>query len=199
VIRSDGAGQFDVLVQASCWVPAERPLARAAPYHEAHRAALERVRQQLGALYQDLKAYRARPDPAATAGLEACFDALVGQPTDYPSSIGSALREMRAHQADLLRVLERPEVPLHNDGTESSIRGYVKTRKVSGGTRGAAGRRSRDTFASLQKTGRKLGVRFWAYLCDRVGGRGAIPRLADLIRQRAAATSPAGPVAAVPG
>jgi hypothetical protein len=199
VILSDGAGQFDVLVQASCWVPAERPLAQAVPSNEAHRAALERVRQQLWALYQDLKAYRARPDPAAKAGLEARFDALVGQPTDYPSSIGNALKEMRAHQADLLRVLERPEVPLHNNGTASSIRGYVKTRKVSGGTRGAAGRRSRDTFASLQKTCRKLGVRFWAYLCDRVGGRGAIPRLADLIRQRAAETSPAGPAAAVPG
>jgi hypothetical protein len=90
-------------------------------------------------------------------------------------------------------------VPLHNNGTESIIRGYVKTRKVSGGTRSAAGRRSRDTFASLKKTCRKLGVRFWAYLCDRVGGRGAIPRLADLIRQRVAESSPAGPVAAVPG
>jgi hypothetical protein len=199
VILSDGAGQFDVLVHASCWVHAERPLARAVPYNEAHRAALEGVRQQLWQLYQDLKAYRARPDPAAKAGLEARFDALVGQPTDYPSSIGNALKEMRAHKADLLRVLERPEVPLHNNGTESIIRGYVKTRKVSGGTRSAAGRRSRDTFASLKKTCRKLGVRFWAYLCDRVRGRGEVPRLADLIRQRVAESSPAGPVAAVPG
>jgi transposase IS66 family protein len=199
VILSDGAGQFDVLVHASCWVHAERPLARAVPYNEAHRAALEGVRQQLWQLYQDLKAYRARPDPAAKAGLEARFDALVEQPTDYPSSIGNALKEMRAHRADLLRVLERPEVPLHNNGTESIIRGYVKTRKVSGGTRSAAGRRSRDTFASLKKTCRKLGVRFWAYLCDRVRGRGAIPRLADLIRQRVAEASAAGPVAAVPG
>ena len=199
VILSDGAGQFDVLVHASCWVHAERPLARAVPCNEAHRAALEGVRQQLWQLYQDLKAYRARPDPAAKAGLAARFDALVEQPTDYPSSIGSALREMRAHKADLLRVLERPEVPLHNNGTESIIRGYVKTRKVSGGTRSPAGRRSRDTFASLRKTCRKLGIRFWAYLCDRVRGRGEIPRLADLIRQRVAEASPAGPVAAVPG
>ena len=199
VVLSDGAGQFDVLVHASCWVHAERPLARAVPYNEAHRAALEAVRQQLWQLYQDLKAYRARPDPAAKAGLEARFDALVGQPTDYPSSIGNALKEMRAHKADLLRVLERPEVPLHNNGTESIIRGYVKTRKVSGGTRSAAGRCSRDTFASLKKTCRKLGVRFWAYLCDRVRGRGEIPRLAAMIRQRVAESSPAGPVAAVPG
>lgn len=199
VILSDGAAQFDVLVHASCWVHAERPLARAIPYNEAHRAALEQVRQQIWELYQDLKAYQARPDSAAKAGLEARFDALVGQKTDYPTTLGNALKAMRDHKADLLRVLERPEVPLHNNGTESIIRGYVKTRKISGGTRSAAGRRSRDTFASLKKTCRKLGVSFWAYLCDRVRGLGQVPRLADLIRQRQAEASPAGPEAAVPG
>src|SRR4051795_13695482 len=92
---------------------------------------------------------------------------------------------MRAHKADLLRVLERPEVPLHNNGTESIIRGYVKTRKISGSTRSTAGRRCRDTFASLKKTCRKLGVSFWEYLCDRVRGLGQVPCLAEVIRQRA--------------
>lgn len=48
---------------------------------------------------------------------------MVGQKTDYPTTIGAALKEMRAHKADLLRVLERPEAPLHNNGTESIIRG----------------------------------------------------------------------------
>lgn len=48
---------------------------------------------------------------------------MAGQKSDYPTSIGAALKEMRVHKADLLRVLERPEVPLHNNGTESIIRG----------------------------------------------------------------------------
>src|SRR6185369_818793 len=129
---------------------------------------------------------------------EARFDALAEQRTDYPN-INSALKEMRDHRADLLRVLERPEIPLHNNAMESDIREYVKRRKISGGTRSDAGRRCRDTFASLKKTCRKLGVRFWSYLKDRVRGLGAIPRLADLIRQRVAEASAAGPVAAVPG
>jgi hypothetical protein len=198
IILSDGAAQFDILVHASCWVHAERPLARALPYNEAHRAALEHVRQQLWDLYQQLKAYQAHPDPRDKAALEARFDALVGQKTDYPTSIGSALKEMRDHKADLLRVLECPEVPLHNNGTESIIRGYVKTRKISGSTRSAAGRRCRDTFASLKKTCRKLGVSFWDYLKDRLGGLGRIPRLAALIRERAAEGSAAGIAEAVP-
>jgi hypothetical protein len=186
VILSDGAAQFDLLLHASCWVHAERPLARLVPYNEAHRAAIDKVREQIWELYQDLKAYQHRPEAATRATLAARFDALVGQTTNYPSSIGTALKTMRTHKADLLRVLERPEVPLHNNGTESIIRGYVKTRKISGSTRSDAGRRCRDTFASLKKTCRKLGLSFWAYLCDRVGGRGQVPRLADFIRHRAA-------------
>jgi Transposase IS66 family len=71
------------------------------------------------------------------------------------------LKEMRDHQADWLRVLERPEIPLHNNAMESDIREFVKRRKISGGTRSDPGRRCRDTFATLKKTCRKRGVRFW--------------------------------------
>lgn len=185
VILSDGAPQFDILVHASCWVHIERPLARMVPYNEAHRAEIDKVREQIWELYKDLKAYRDKPDPQAKASLEARFDELVKQKTNYPSSIGAVLKEMREHKEDLLRVLQRPEVPLHNNGSESIIRTYVKTRKISGSTRSEAGRRCRDTFASLKKTCRKLGVSFWAYLCDRVRGLGQIPRLAQTIRQKA--------------
>ena len=104
---------------------------------------------------------------------------------------------MREHKADLLRVLERPEVPLHNNAMESDIREYVKRRKISGGTRSASGRRCRDTFASLKKTCRKLGIRFWDYLQDRIRGWGRVPRLAEVIRQKAREGS-ATKVVAVP-
>jgi Transposase IS66 family len=183
VVLSDGALQFVILLHALCWIHAERPLAKLVPHNEEHRAAIAKIRQQLWELYQDLKAYRQQPDAAQRPVCEACFDALVEQRTGYPS-IDGVLKEMRDHRTDLLRVLERPEVPLHNNGMESDIREYVKRRKISGGTRSDAGRRCRDTFASLKKTCRKLGVCFWDYLQDRVRGLGQIPRLADLIRQR---------------
>jgi hypothetical protein len=196
VVLSDGAPQFVILVHAGCWIHAERPLAKVVPHNEEHRAALEKLRQQIWELYKELKAYRERPDEAQRPVLTARFDALVEQRTGYPS-IDGPLKEMREHKADLLRVLERPEVPLHNNGLESDIREFVKRRKISGGTRSAAGRRCRDTFASLKKTCRKLGVRFWDYLQDRVRGLGQIPRLADLVRQKARA-APAPEVQAVP-
>ncbi|MDE2472357.1 MAG: transposase [Bradyrhizobium sp.] len=184
VVLSDGAPQFDIFVHASCWIHAERPLAKLIPHNDEHRAAVEKVRNQIWELYQDLKRYRGQPDAAQRPRLESRFDALVESRTGYPS-IDGPLKEMRAHRADLLRVLERPEVPLHNNAEESDIREFVKRRKLSGGTRNDAGRRCRDTFASLKKTCRKLGVRFWDYLQDRVRGSGSIPRLAELIRQKA--------------
>jgi hypothetical protein len=196
VVLSDGAPQFDVFVHASCWIHAERPLVKLVPYNDQHRAAIAKVRSQIWELYKDLKAYRAQPDAAQRPVLEARFDTLVEARTGYPS-IDGVLKEMRDHRADLLRVLGRPEVPLHNNAMESDIREFVKRRKISGGTRSEAGRRCRDTFASLKKTCRKLGLRFWDYLQDRVRGLGKIPRLAELIHQKARQT-PAGVGQAVP-
>jgi hypothetical protein len=184
VVLSDGAGQYDVLAHAACWIHAERPLARMIPYSQEHRAAIAKVRGQIWELYQDLKEYRRRPAPSRRKDLESRFDALCGQRTGFPS-IDGVLEGMRGHRAALLRVLERPGVPLHTNLSERHLRDYVKKRKVSGGTRSESGRRARDTFASLKKTCRELGVNFWAYLQDRVRGGGQIPRLAELIRRRA--------------
>jgi hypothetical protein len=163
VILSDGAGQYDVLVHAACWIHAERPLARMNPYSDEHRVAIAQVRGQIWELYQDLKEYRHQPAPSRRADLEAHFDTLCGQRTGFPS-IDGVLEGMRAHRAALLRVLDRPEVPLHTNRSESHLRDYVKKRKISGGTRSELGRRARDAFASLKKTCRELGVNFWAYL-----------------------------------
>ena len=184
VIVSDAAGQFDVLVHALCWLHAERPLARLLPFNERHRQALEGVRQRIWELYQGLKAYRQAPTIKAREDLGKQFDALVENKTGYVS-IDGPLKEMAGNRAKLLRVLGRPEIPLHNNLSEGHIRDFVRKRKVSGPTRSALGRRARDTFASLKKTCRRLGVNFWAYVCDRVRGLGQVPRLATLIRQKA--------------
>jgi len=183
VILSDGAGQYNVLVHAMCWIHQERALARLVPFSEPHRQAIAQVREQIWALYQDLKAYRQQPGPSRATELAGRFDALCAVRTGF-ATVDGVLREMAEHRAELLRVLERPEVPLHNNGSESAIRDYVKKRKISGSTRSDLGRRCRDTFASLKKTCRKLGVNFWEYLKDRVRGQGAIPRLTELMRRR---------------
>jgi hypothetical protein len=69
-------------------------------------------------------------------------------------------------------------------GLLQEAREYVKKRKISGGTRSDAGRRSRDTFTSLKKTCRKLGISFWLFLKDRLEKTQLIPTLAQLIRNK---------------
>ena len=88
-------------------------------------------------------------------------------------------------RAELLLVLDRPAVPLHNNGSEGDIREWATKRKISGSTRSDLGRRCRDTFISLKKTCRKLGISFWQYLQDRIRGGHEIVSLPDLIRQAA--------------
>src|SRR4051795_12178003 len=89
--------------------------------------------------------------------------------------------------------------PLHNNLSEGHVRDYVKKRKISGSTRSELGRSARDTFASLKKTCRRLGVNFWEYLQDRVRGLGQIPRLADQLRQKAEEAARKAPAALPPG
>jgi hypothetical protein len=61
-------------------------------------------------------------------------------------------------------VLERPEIPLHTNGSENDIRCQVSRRKVSAGTHSYAGPDCRDVFLGLAKTCAKYGVAFWDYL-----------------------------------
>jgi hypothetical protein len=62
------------------------------------------------------------------------------------------------------------------------IRSTILAVKISGSTRSDTGRKCRDTFTSLKKTCRKLGISFWDYLKDRMANINAIPPLPDLIR-----------------
>jgi len=103
-----------------------------------------------------------------------------------PRSTGCSAT-LHANKAELLRALERPDIPLHTNGSENDIRCQVTRRKISGGTRSETGRDCRDAFLGLMKTCDKLGVSFWDYLGSRLDIPDAptILPLPDLIRQRA--------------
>jgi hypothetical protein len=183
-IVSDDAGQFNVLLHALCWIHAERVLAKLVGFNDDQRAALEQVRTVVWALYRDLKAFKAMPTAKARRALEKRFDDLCATKTCF-ATLNHALERMGKNKSELLLVLKRPDLPLQNNLSEGDIREYVKRRKISGGTRSDDGRRGRDTFASLKKTCRKLGVSFWNFLTDRIGGQGLVPALPALIEARA--------------
>ena len=101
------------------------------------------------------------------------------------TSLDSALKRIYTNKEELLLVLSRPDIPLHNNLSESDIREYVKKRKISGSTRSDDGKKCRDTFISLKKTCRKLGVSFWNYLHDRTTCRNEILPLNELMKAKA--------------
>lgn len=186
---SDDAPQFKLLgfVHGLCWVHAERKVSRLIPLTAQHQQAVEKVRDQIWDFYEQLKAYRAAPCKAESERLAAEFDRIFQQRTGYPA-LNEALALLHVKRHGLLAVLEYPQLPLHNNLSESDIREQARLRKVSGGTRSDLGRRCRDTFLSLKKTCRKLGVSFWQFLRDRLTGAATIPPLPDLMRQAAAAS-----------
>jgi len=189
VIVSDDAGQFDVLQHALCWIHAERVFVKLVGFNDAQREALDAVRTEIWELYAELKAYKTAPEQEKKAHLDARFDKLCATKTCF-TTLNLALRRMHRNKAELLLALERPDIPLHNNLSERDIRDYVKKRKISGSTRSDEGRRCRDTFASLKKTCRKLGISFWEYLNDRVRGAGQIPPLAEWIRLQTSLSPP---------
>src|SRR5919202_98098 len=180
--------RFGFLTHALCWVHAERHLRRVVCVTAEQQRLVDLQRQLVWWLYADLKLYKDDPTPARRAALRARFDRVFGRVTGF-ADLDATVARLRANKAELLLVLDRPEIPLHTNGSESDIRCFVTKRKISGETRSAAGKRARDTFLGLLKTCAKLVVSFWDYLGARlkVPDAAAVPWLPDLIRQRASA------------
>lgn len=186
VIVSDDAGQFDVGRHALCWVHAERLVHKLDAFTDRHRAAQQRVRSLIWWFYRDLKAYRCDPASPHKAALLARFDWIFQRRTGF-DILDRLLARLHANKPELLMVLERPEIPLHTNGSENDIRCHVTRRKLSAGTRSDPGRDCRDAFLGLAKTCAKLGISFWDYLGARLSAaKAVVPFLPDLVRLRSA-------------
>jgi Transposase IS66 family len=173
VILSDDAGQFNVGPHALCWVHAERLVHKLDAFTDKHRAAQTRVRGLIWGFYARLKAYRLKPSPRRAVALSKRFDRIFLTRTGFVA-LDRLLKRLHANKVELLMVLERPETPLHTNGSENDIRCYVTRRKVSAGTRSDVGRDCRDAFLGLAKTCDKLGIAIWDYLGSRLKTAGHI-------------------------
>jgi Transposase IS66 family len=185
VVVSDDAGQFMVGRHALCWVHAERLVHKLDTFTDHQRRVQRYLRALIWWFYRDLKAYRREPTRRRRTELRARFDRLFGRRTGFVV-LDRLLARLHAHKPDLLRVLDRPEIPPHTNGSENDIRAQVTRRKVSGGTRSDTGRDCRDAFLGLMKTCQKLGLSFWDDLGARLGvpDQPAIPYLPQLVQSR---------------
>lgn len=159
VIDSDDAGQFRVGTHALCWVHAERLLHKLMPTTPGQVKHVETLRELIWLFYKLLKDYQRRPSRRAANGLSVRFDRIFSIRTGY-SDLDKLLSRLKRRKSELLRVLERPEIPLHTNASERDLRGFVIKRKISGGTVSRNGRQARDSMLGLMKTCQKLGLSF---------------------------------------
>ena len=167
VLLSDDAGQFAVGQHALCWVPGERLVHKLEAFTDRQRAAQQRIRGLIWDFYADRKRYRIHPSRGRRRALCARFDRIFRCRTGFVTR-DRLLARLHANKTELLRVLERPETPLHTNGSENDIRCQVTRRKISAGTRSEAGRDCRDAFLALAKTRAKHAIAFWDYLGSRL-------------------------------
>jgi len=182
VIVSDDAGQFNVGQHGLCWVHSERLVHKLDTFTDENRVAQSSVRDLIWQFYRDLKLYRGNPIKQRKAVLRARFDRIFKRKTGFVT-LDRLLARLHANKPELLMVLDRPEIPLHTNGSENDVRCHVTRRKVSGGTRSDAGRDCRDAFLGLAKTCAKLGINLWDYLGSRltIPGSPSIPYLPELV------------------
>jgi Transposase IS66 family len=184
VIVSDGACQFRVGVHAQCWIHAERLVHKLTPANQIQHQAVEVARRMIWWFYGRLKEYKLAPSPERAEILRAQFRRIFDRAKTGYAALDSLLRRLLRLEDRLMRVLERPEIPLHTNASENDIRGFVTKRKISGGTVSEKGRQARDVMLGLAKTCKKLKISFFDYLGARLGIPGPqVPRLATLVRE----------------
>src|SRR5271157_5423244 len=168
VIVSDDAGQFRIGVHALCWVHAERLVHKLIPANDKQRNAVAVAKRMIWWFYRRLKAYKLAPGAQQASLLRSQFDRIFKRRTGY-ATLDRLSKRLLGRKDELLRVLERPEIPLNTNASENDIRAFVTKRKISGGTVSEKGREARDAMLGLAKTCKKLKIPFFDYLGARLG------------------------------
>jgi Transposase IS66 family len=173
-------------VVALCWVHEGRHYKKLLPVVGYLGRIQARFVGRFWRYYDQLRAYQAAPDAGRARWLRQKFRRLFSTVTAY-SELNEVIARTKAKEAELLRVLDHPVLPLHNNAAELGARVRVRKRDVSFGPRSPAGLKAWDTFQTLVATTRQVGVNFYACVRDRLRQSGQIPPLAELVTQTAAA------------
>ena len=99
------------------------------------------MRRTIWWLYRRLRAYKRAPSSEQANLLRLQFDRIFKRRTGY-ATLDRLLKRLLGRKHELLRVLERPEIPLNTNASENDIRAFVTKRKISGGTVSEKGRQA---------------------------------------------------------
>lgn len=187
-LLADDAPQFKLLTRylGLCWIHDGRHYKKLIPVVPAHQLALEAFRSEYWEYYTKLLKYKLIPTPEKKSMLSREFDRLFSSTSCY-DDLSDRISKTLAKKKELLRVLDLPQLPLHNNGSEIEARVQARKRDVSYQTRSDKGTKIKDAFMTINQTCKKLGVSFYEYVLDRESGSYKLASLADLIVEKAKA------------
>jgi len=185
ILMCDDAPQFKLLTEelTLCWIHDGRHYKKLNPVVLQHKTLRDDFLTQYWLYYQALKDYKEAPAPNKAIELEQQFDALFSSQTGY-QQLDERIAKTYAKRKELLLVLKYPELPLHNNASELSARVQARARDVSLHTMSESGTKIKDTFMTISQTAKKLKVRTYDYIRDRVSGEFKLPSLAQLIEEK---------------
>lgn len=181
-LMTDDAPQFNKLAlhHILCWVHEGRHYKKLNPLSDINRNILDAFLNQFWDYYDALLTYKAAPSLEMATELSLQFDHLFATTTGY-DALDQRIRLTRTKKPELLLVLEHPFLPTHNNGSELGTRVQARIRDINYQTVSENGTKSKDTFATLVQTSRKMGVNFYRYVYDRLTKTFEMPSLAELI------------------
>lgn len=188
VLLTDDAPEYGKIAdyRALCWVHDARYYNKLAPVTKALTDILNAFKSQYWDFYQELLDYKdLTPTRQQTSKGEiiARFNQLFGTASRY-GALDKCIERTRANKEKLLRVLDFPDLPLHNNAAELAARRVVRKRDISLHTMTKWGTELRDAFLSIIETAQKLGISAYHYIRDRVTKQYKMTSLADLITAR---------------
>ena len=174
---TDRAGQFALFDHAGCWVHMERPLRKIICTSEQAEEELKHVREIIWTLYRNLKEAALKQTGKET--VHELYDDLVKIKT-VSSEINNVIANFATYRDEMLKALDHPGLPLHNNDSERDIRPVAKRRNISGSTKSDNGRKFRDGLLSIKQTCFRVGYNFWEFLLR--WQNGDPPDLAEMVR-----------------
>ena len=109
----------------------QRLINKLIPFKKEHLEDIEKVQAQIWQFYQELKSYKkstTEQQREQKPKLEKRFDEIFEQSTCF-ETLDQVLARLKRRKAELLKVLEKPELPLHNNAPWQDIREESEKKK----------------------------------------------------------------------
>jgi hypothetical protein len=149
---------------------------------------LGRVREAIWILYEKVK--EASFTQKGKEEVNRLYDELIAIQSISPG-VNEVIASFAQYKEEMLKALDYPCLPLHNNDSERDIRGVAKRRNISGSTKSEEGKAFRDGLMTLKQTCARLGMSFMGYLTGWFAGERV--DLAEIVRERYRTSTATGP------